>query len=96
VIHSFGNKLTEALWSGHTTKDTRRFDNRLVQKVQDKLDMLEAAADLLDLLVPPGNRLESLQGNLKDFHSIRVNDQWRLIFKWVDNAVCDVALVDYH
>ena len=58
--------------------------------------MLNAAYDLKDLRVPPGNRLEELKGDLVGFYSIRVNDQWRIIFKWQDHAVNDVKLVDYH
>ena len=58
--------------------------------------MLDAAASLGDLRVPPGNRLESLSGKRKGQHSIRVNNQWRICFVWRDGTACDVALVDYH
>ena len=58
--------------------------------------MIEAAHDLRNLRVLPGNRLEVLRGNLKGFHSIRMNDQWRIVFRWRDGAAEDVALVDYH
>jgi proteic killer suppression protein len=61
-----------------------------------KLDMLNAAADLNDLNTPPGNRLEALKGDLKGFHSIRVNMQWRIIFKWRGGGAHDVSLIDYH
>jgi len=60
------------------------------------LDLLNAAADLKDLAAPPGNRLEALKGDLKGFHSIRVNDQWRIVFRWVDGDAFDVRFVDYH
>jgi proteic killer suppression protein len=58
--------------------------------------MLHAAGRLEDMAVPPANRLERLRGDLKDFHSIRVNDQWRVIFRWVDGHAHDVRIVDYH
>jgi proteic killer suppression protein len=61
-----------------------------------KLDMLNGAHRLLDLRSPPGNRLEALRGEWRSFHSIRVNDQWRVIFRWVDGAAHDVRLLDYH
>ena len=57
---------------------------------------MHAAARLEDLRVPPSNRLEKLKGKLKDFHSIRINDQWRVIFRWIDGHAHDVAIVDYH
>jgi proteic killer suppression protein len=58
--------------------------------------MLHAAAKLEDLKVPPSNRLEKLEGNLKGFHSIRINDQWRLIFRWIEGNAHDVQITDYH
>ncbi|MCB0211647.1 MAG: type II toxin-antitoxin system RelE/ParE family toxin [Anaerolineae bacterium] len=61
-----------------------------------KLDILNAAHRLIDLRSPPSNRLEAVKGDLAGFYSIRVNQQWRIIFRWVDNGVVDVALVDYH
>lgn len=60
-----------------------------------KLDMLEYAHDLKDLKSPPGNRLESLRGNLQGYYSIRINDQWRIVFKW-DTQPYDVQIIDYH
>ena len=61
-----------------------------------KLDMLDYAAQLGDLRAPPGNRLEALKGDLSGFHSIRINDQWRVIFKWTLNGPAEVDIVDYH
>jgi toxin HigB-1 len=60
------------------------------------MDALNAAAKLDDLKAPPGNRLEALKGNLQGFHSIRVNDQWRLVFRWAEGKVEDIRLTDYH
>ena len=61
-----------------------------------KLDMLDYAADLRDLRSPPGNRLEALKGTWIGFHSIRVNDQWRIVFRWTEYGPEDVDVVDYH
>jgi proteic killer suppression protein len=61
-----------------------------------KLDMLDYAAVLSDLRVPPGNRLEELKGNFAGFHSIRINDQWRCIFRWEEDGPAEVDIVDYH
>lgn len=61
-----------------------------------KLEAVNAASRLEDLTIPPSNRLEKLKGGLKDFHSIRINDQWRVIFKWIDGEPHEVRIVDYH
>jgi toxin HigB-1 len=61
-----------------------------------KLDLLDYARDLRDLLAPPGNRLEALRGEWAGFHSIRINDQWRIVFRWTDQGPEDVDIVDYH
>jgi len=61
-----------------------------------KLDVLDYAQKLDDLRSPPGNRLEALKGNLRGFHSIRINDRWRVVFRWTDAGPTDVDIVDYH
>ena len=61
-----------------------------------KLDMLDYAEVLTDLASPPGNRLEALKGNLMGFHSIRINDQWRVVFRWTASGPADVDILDYH
>ena len=61
-----------------------------------KLESVSAASRLRDLAIPPSNRLEKLQGDLKEFFSIRANDQWRVIFKWIDNEPHEVQIADYH
>jgi proteic killer suppression protein len=66
------------------------------KQAQRKLDMLQAARDLNDLRSPPGNRLEALAGNRQGQHSIRVNDQWRICFRWTKEGPADVEIVDYH
>jgi len=96
VIRSFGDRLTEDLYHGRQNRRVLRLDRGVVRATARKLDMIEAAAGLLDLRAPPGNRLEALRGDLDGLHSIRVNDQWRIIFRWSDNGADDVRLVDYH
>ena len=91
MIKSFGNRETEALYQGDCPAAFRAF-----RKVAErKLQMLEAAAALQDLRSPPGNRLEKLAADRAGQYSIRINDQWRICFRWQDGA-CDVEIVDYH
>lgn len=93
MIEGFRCKKTERLFAeGKCPAQWRAF-----QKVAfRKLDMLNAAAVLSDLRVPPGNRLEALSGNRKGQHSFRINDQWRICFIWTDAGPTDVEIVDYH
>ena len=96
MIVSFADRATEDLYHGRPTSRARRFPNDIVNLVLVKLDMLNGAAAVQDLKAPPGNRLEALKGDLKGFHSIRVNDQWRIVFRWENNGAHDVRLMDYH
>jgi proteic killer suppression protein len=96
MIASFGDKATEALYHGRPSKQARRFPSEIVGAALRKLDMLNAASALLDLRSPPGNRLEALRGRMAGLHSIRVNDQWRLLFRWAGSDAHDVRLTDYH
>lgn len=77
-------------------KATRAFPPELRRAGRRKLLYLHDAAELRDLRVPPGNRLEGLKGNWKGFHSIRINDQWRVVFRWEGGNAFDVQIVDYH
>jgi len=72
------------------------FSTDLQEMTRRKLRMLNNSFDIKDLMIPPSNRLEKLKGNRKDFYSIRVNDQWRLIFKWENGIASNVELIDYH
>jgi len=94
VIRSFADKLTEDIFNGVGSKRVRRLDSRLVRTTARKLDIIHAAHILDDLRSPPGKRLEALRGDLIGRHSIRVNDQWRLLFCWIDGAAHDVVLMD--
>ena len=96
MIVSFGDRATEDLYHNRPTSRARRFPQDVVNLALVKLDMLNGSAAVLDLRSPPGNRLEALKGDLKGFHSIRVNDQWRLVFRWEGNNALDVRLMDYH
>ena len=96
MIVSFGDRATEDLYHNRPTSRARRFPQDVVGLALVQLDMLNGAAAVLDLRSPPGNRLEALKGDLKGFHSIRVNDQWRLVFRWEGNNALDVSLMDYH
>ena len=96
MIVSFGDRATEDLYHNRPTSRARRFPHDVVGPALVKLDMLNGSAAVLDLRSPPGNRLETLKGDLKRFHSIRVNDQWRLVFRWEGNNALDVRLMDYH
>jgi len=88
--------LAEDLFDDTRTKTTKRFPEDLRRRARMKLLYLHDAAELNDLKVPPGNRLEPLKGDMKGYHSIRINDQWRVVFKWKNGNAGDVMVVDYH
>jgi toxin HigB-1 len=96
MIRSFGDTLSEDLFNDRQTTATRKFPAGLRRVAQRKLQYLNAAAKFHDLMVPPGNRLEALKGDLRGFHSIRINDQWRVVFKWEDGGPAEVKILDYH
>ena len=93
MIISFGNSDTEKVWNAIRVK-------KLPIEIQNigrrKLRMINNSVDLADLRIPPSNRLEKLSGKLKDFYSIRINDQWRIIFKWNSGNAFGVEIIDYH
>jgi len=92
VVETFGNGQTQKLWQGKRT----RFPADVLQRAIDKLNMLDAATTLETLRVPPGNRLEALKGDRAGQHSIRINDQWRICFRWEAGNVHEVEITDYH
>jgi proteic killer suppression protein len=96
VIEFFENALAENLFDDRNSKATRGFPPELRRAARRKLHYLHEAADLRDLKSPPGNRLEGLKGDLKGFHSIRINDQWRVVFRWNGGNAFDVQVIDYH
>lgn len=93
MIKSFGDKETEKIWEGFRSK---KLPNEIQDIARRKLRMINNAQDINDLRIPPANRLEKLKGNLKDHYSIRVNDQWRIIFEWVNNDAYGIKILDYH
>lgn len=92
MIRSFRSKETELLHARHRV---RRFLS-IERVAQRKLRLLDSATELRDLAAPPGNRLEALHGDRKGQHSIRVNEQWRVCFRWRDGDAYEVEIVDYH
>ena len=93
MINSFSCKETELIWNGYVSK---KFPSTIQQTARRKLVHINSAVTINDLRVPPGNRLEKLEGKLKGKHSIRINDQWRIVFKWENGNALEVEIVDYH
>lgn len=96
MIRGFADKITEDLYHGKNSKDARRVPKSIWKVTQRKLDLLNRAASLRDLRVPPNNRLEKLHGDFEGLHSIRVNDQYRIVFAFRDGDAYDVQVLDYH
>jgi len=91
MIASFGSKDTEKIWNGERVK---KMPIDIQQIGRRKLRIINNSQNWTDLRLPPSNRLEKLQGS--DFYSIRINNQWRIVFMWIDNNAYDVEIVDYH
>ncbi|MFW5757948.1 MAG: type II toxin-antitoxin system RelE/ParE family toxin [Bacteroidota bacterium] len=91
MIVSFGSKNTEKIWNGERVK---KMPIEIQQIGRRKLRMINNSQNWSDLKIPPSNRLEKLKDS--DFYSIRINDQWRIVFRWIDNNAHDVEIVDYH
>ena len=96
MIQNFKDDGTEDIFNGLSTRKALKIPKEIWPVVRRKLDMLNTAHELIDLRVPPGNKLEKLGGRLTGFHSIRVNDQYRIIFKWLGHDAEDVLVTDYH
>jgi proteic killer suppression protein len=93
MIISFSDKETKKIWEGERIKS---LSIELQEIARRKLRMLNSSQSLTDLTIPPSNRLEKLSGDLKEYYSIRVNNQWRIIFKWNEGNSENVKLIDYH
>ena len=93
MIKSFGDKITEKIFNGERV---RQVSPKLERGAIKKLDMINFVTGLEQLRIPPGNRLEKLSGDLAGFYSIRINDQFRIIFKWINDHAYEVQLIDYH
>ena len=93
MIKSFKDESAYNIYNGIRSL---KFSGDMQNVCRRKLRMVDNACRLSDLKIPPGNRLEALKGKLKDYYSIRINDQWRLIFKWLQGDAYDLEIVDYH
>ena len=93
MINSFADKETEKIWEGEKSKV---LPIEIQQVARRKLRMINNAANINDLRIPPANHMKKLKGDLSDFYSIRINDQWRIIFKWQKNNAENVQITDYH
>ncbi len=93
MILSFGDKDTKKIWEGERIKG---LSTEIQEMARRKLRMLNNSQNLADLQIPPSNRLEKLKGNFKEFYSIRINNQWRIIFKWNNGNADQVEIIDYH
>jgi proteic killer suppression protein len=93
MIVSFGSKETEKIWEGERVKTV---PSEIQNTGRRKLRMINNSQNISDLRIPPSNRLEKLSGKLKDFYSIRINDQWRIIFKWNSGSAFEVKIINYH
>ena len=96
MITGFGNQGTEDIWNGTDSKARRVLDKTLWAVARRKLDMINAAADVGDLRSPPGNRLEKPRGDLAGAYSVRINDQFRVVFSFASGNASGVTIVDYH
>ena len=96
MIASFGSKATEDIYNGAETKEARRTPQSCWKSAGRKLDLIEAARELIDLKAPPGNHLHPLKGNLKGRYSISINDQYRIVFIFQDGNAFEVEITDYH
>jgi proteic killer suppression protein len=96
VILEFSDQSTEDIFNGDDSKAARKVPKELWSVAHRKLDMINAAHEIGDLKVPPGNRLEKLKGSLAEFYSVRINDQFRIIFKWKEGNADSVQITDYH
>lgn len=96
MILSFADKTTEDTYDGVDSRAARRIPQSVWAVARRKLDMLNAASDLRDLRIPPANRLEAVKGKWSGYHSIRINDQYRIVFRWSNGHANDVLITDYH
>jgi proteic killer suppression protein len=93
MIKTFGDKQTAKIWSGNLAK---KLPNEIQQVALRKLRMINNAQDIDDLRIPPANKLQKLKGLKLEYYSIRINDQWRIIFQWLNNDAYEVRIIDYH
>ena len=93
MIKSFSNKETEKIWNGIQSK---KLPSEIQNVARRKLRMINNAQNITDLRIPPANHLEKLSGNLSGLYSIRINNQWRIVFNWENDNAYEVQIIDYH
>lgn len=96
MIRNFKSKVASDIYDGANSRASRKIPAELHPKAARLFDQLNAATSIDTMKIPPSNHLEKLKGNYKDYWSIRVNKQWRIIFKWKNNEAIDVDILDYH
>jgi proteic killer suppression protein len=93
MIKSFGDKESEKIWNGIRSK---KLPNEIQDVARRKLRIINNAQNVNDLRIPPANRLEKLKGELQEYYSLRINNPWSIIFKWINDDAYDIRIVDYH
>jgi proteic killer suppression protein len=96
MIRNFKSKIAQDIFDGVMSASARKIPLNLHEKIRRLFDQLNAATTVETLRIPPGNQLEKLKGNLKEYWSIRTNKQWRVIFVWKDSDAYNVDIIDYH
>lgn len=96
MIASFADEATADLYHGRRTSRARRIPHDIWHRALVRLDVLNTSHSLMDLRSPPGNQLEALSGDWAGFYSIRINRQWRIVFRWENGNAYDVQVIDYH
>ncbi len=96
MIKDFADQTSQDIFDGAHSKAARKIPHQLWAIAQRKLDMIGAAHEIRDLSSPPGNRLEGLKGDLKGFYSVRINDQYRIVFQFINGSASKVKIIDYH
>ena len=96
MIINFKSKCAHDIYDGINSKLSRQIPRELHAKIRRLLDQINAAPTIDTLKMPPGNKLEKLKGNFQSFWSLRINNQWRIIFRWINTDALDVDIVDYH
>lgn len=96
MIKSFGNKIAKDAYDGSNSRNARKLPRELHPKAMRLLDQVNTAPSLDFLYIPPGNRLEKLGGDMSGWWSLRINNQWRIVFRWLGNDAYDVKITDYH
>lgn len=96
MIKNFAGKTAQDIYDGVNSRYARKIPNELHGKIRRLFDQINAAPSVEFLRIPPSNRLEKLKGDLKGFWSLRINDQWRIVFKWENSDAFEIRIIDYH